>query len=146
MSWGDRTRHCLNSVTAYTYGNKTLVWRALLVYTGGVNTPIMRQTAVLVIRNVRSRTECSVLLRHDGLRVLEANSVDELVVLATEQPVDLVLADLEVSERSVFHRELLARLPGVTCLFVAERMSPEALAKEVRMLMRGVGSEGAAPN
>jgi hypothetical protein len=101
-----------------------------------VSAPTLRRTVVLLISDERSRTVCSVVLRHEGMRVLEATSIDELIVLAGEQPVDLVLADVEPEGQAAFERELVEGLPGLACLFVHERMLPEIVTNEVRVSVR----------
>jgi DNA-binding response OmpR family regulator len=99
--------------------------------------PTLRRTAVLLIRDNRSRTVCSVLLRHEGVRVLEARTADDVLLLAAAEPVDLVIADLESSEQATLHRELRAQQPRVECLSVRERLEPEVMAKEIRSYIRG---------
>ncbi len=111
-----------------------------------VNNPTIRRTAVLLIRDARSRTVCSVLLRHEGLRVLEASTVDDLIALAREQSIDLVLADVDVADRAAFHLELVTHLPGIPCLFIHERMLPDVVAKQVRVQIHPERRGGGANN
>ena len=67
---------------------------------------------------------------------MEASTPDDLLDLASEHPVDLVIADLDGTEKSSFHRELLKHQPQVSCVFVDGELMPEAMAKEVRMRIR----------
>src|SRR5688572_17985942 len=99
-----------------------------------MSNPTVPRTAVLLIQDERSRTVCSVLLRNEGLRVVEAGSIGELLELA--EAADLVLADVKGADRATLHRELVAQVPGVPCLFIRERMLPEAVAKLVRVSIR----------
>ena len=67
---------------------------------------------------------------------MEAHSPDDLLDLASEHPVDLVIADLDGTEQSTFQRKLLEQQPSVSCVFVDGDLMPEAIAKEVRMRIR----------
>ena len=67
---------------------------------------------------------------------MEARSPDDLLSLASEHPVDLVIADLDGTEKSSFHRELLKHQPQVSCVFVDSGLMPEAMAKEIRLRIR----------
>ena len=67
---------------------------------------------------------------------MEASTPDDLLDLASEHPVDLVIADLDRQEQSAFQRKLLAQQPSVSCVFVDGDLMPEAIAKEVRMRIR----------
>ena len=67
---------------------------------------------------------------------MEANSPDDLLDLAAEHPVDLVIADLDGTERSAFQHELRKHQPDVSCVFVDDGLMPEAMAKEIRMRIR----------
>jgi CheY-like chemotaxis protein len=111
-----------------------------------MSNPTVPRTAVLLIQDERSRTVCSVLLRNEGLRVVEAGSIGELLELAEARGADLVLADVKGADRATLHRELVTQLPGVPCLFIRERMLPEAVAKLVRVSIHPEGRDGAAHN
>jgi hypothetical protein len=67
---------------------------------------------------------------------VEASSPDDLLDLASEHPVDLVIADLDSKEQSAFQRKLLEQQPSVSCVFVDGDLLPEAIAKEVRTRIR----------
>ena len=89
-------------------------------------------TAVLCIRDERSRAVCSLLLRHQGFRAIESESPAEAVNLAVAHGSLLVIADLNMDERTRMHQQLLTRLPGVTLLFVHEKQSLERLNQVIR--------------
>ena len=67
---------------------------------------------------------------------MEASTPDDLLDLAAEHPVDLVIADLDGTEQGMFQRKLLEQQPSVSCVFVDGDLMPEAIAKEVRMRIR----------
>ena len=58
-------------------------------------------------------------------------------LVASEHPVDLVIADLDGSEQSAFHHKLLKQQPAVSCVFVDGGLMPDAVAKEIRTRIRG---------
>lgn len=96
----------------------------------------LRRTAVLFVGDERSRLVCSLLLRHDGYRVLEARSSGDALKLIRRQDADLVIADLIPSERPRFHRLMLEQAPGVCCLFVRERSTPNHLRQQIDVYTR----------
>ena len=90
-----------------------------------------RRSAVLLVRDERSRAVCSLLLRHQGFRVLEASDTNSAITQAVDGEADLILADLGVEERASLHRELMNKLPDATCLFVNERQPVDVLERRI---------------
>lgn len=89
------------------------------------------RTAVLFVSDERSRLVCSLLLRHDGYRVLEARSFGDALRLIGRLDAELMIADLPPAEREGFHKSLLERAPGVYCLFVRERSTLDELREQI---------------
>lgn len=89
-------------------------------------------SAVLCIRDERSRAVCSLLLRHQGFRAIESTDPVESVDLAVQNDVRLVIADLDLAERTEMHQALVARLPGVVLLFIHEKQSLDHLEQMIR--------------
>lgn len=94
------------------------------------------RTAVLFVRDERSRLVCSLLLRHDGYRVLEARSSGDALRLIGRLEAELVIADLTPNEQPRFHKLLLDRAPGVYCLFVRERSTLGELREQIDLHTR----------
>ena len=103
------------------------------------------RTAVLLVRDQRSRTLCSLLLNHQGFRVFEAPSPDQIIALAEAQRADLIVADLTTSERPILQLELTNHLPGTRCLFIQERQSLEVLENTLLATV-GVPADSSSKN
>ena len=93
-------------------------------------------SAVLCIRDERSRAVCSLLLRHQGFRALESIDPIQTIELAIQTDARLVIADLDLEERTAMHRSLVTRLPGVVLLFVHEKQSLEKLEQVIRTTVK----------
>ena len=93
-------------------------------------------SAVLCIRDDRSRAVCSLLLRHQGFRAIESVDPGESIELAIQSDARLVIADLDLEERTSMHRSLVTRLPGVILLFVHEKQSLEKLDQVIRTTLK----------
>jgi hypothetical protein len=93
-------------------------------------------TVVLCIRDERSRAVCSLLLRHQGFRAVEGMTATETVDLAVTHGAELVVADLDLDERTAMHKDLVTRLPGVILLFVHQKQSLERLEQAIRASLR----------
>lgn len=90
---------------------------------------------ILVVDDLRpQRALARALLRSLGYKVLTAANEYEVLNVLEEQPVDLVMLDMNMGEGSSglnIYRQIIARIPGQACMLVSGS-TPQELLEEAR--------------